>query len=1014
MEGNVEKPITGFPNIPGVDEKPIDENGNALPYDPFGADLEGVVVAADGTFWMVDEYRPAIYHFSKTGMLLHRYVPKGTAALAGQLEGTFGEETLPAEYGKRRSNRGFEALALDTDKGILYAFIQTPLANPNRAASDASGVIRMLGIDPATGRPVAEYIYPLEKPSLRVTLVDKMGDAVYDPKTKSFYVLERDDLARPTNKKYVFRFSLTGATNLLAPESPALSSGKTLEQHTLDDLLALGIRPAVKTKVVNLPSLGYLPGDKPEGLALLPDGSLAVLNDNDFGLGGPELSTVGLGIISFGEGNTLDASDNDNAVTLRNWPVLGMYMPDGVAAYQADGQTYYITANEGDARSEDRRVSSLTLDPAAFPDASLKSPDKLGRLNVSNINGDLDGDGDYDQLYAYGARSFSIWDSFGNQVFDSSDDLERITAARYPQFFNASNTSNSFDNRSDDKGPEPEGVAIGQINGRTYAFIGLERIGGFMVYDVTSPGQAQFVEYTNNRNFAGSPTAGTAGDLGPEGLIFIPEWDSPNGQALVVVANEISGTTSIFGVSQPPAVLDFTLVNADTEEDLGPLTDGAVIDYARLATAKLNIRASVRPETVGSVVFTLNGEPYSTENIPFYTLAGDQEGNYNPWTPAPGGYTLTATPYSEPAGKGQAGVPLTITFTVVNSAKISRLSLVNARTSADLQTIKDGDVLNLRTLPTRRVNVRADADPETVGSVVFTLRIDNDTELRQVENLLPYSLFGNVGLTAAYNPYLLREGTYQLTVTPYAGSHGEGAPGETTTVHFTVVNEPGVARLLLVDVNSDRILTEIRDGDLINPQVLGITPVSNLNIQAVTDPGRVEKVEFDFAGKANYFTDGRRPYELFGNRGSAASGWKPVPGTYTVKATPFYKEKGKLVQGTSLAVNFTITGNTPAAARTAAAGTRPAEEISSQKLLSLSVSPNPVRDQLTVRFGELVSGEVLVMVYDIMGRKTYFEQSFTLEGQDQVQVNLSGLASRFYLLKVITLSGRQSVRIIKE
>ncbi len=1015
MDGNAEKAITGFPNIPGVDEKPIDEKGNPLPYDPFGADLEGIVVAADGTFWMVDEYRPAIYHFSKAGMLLHRYVPKGTAALAGQPEGTFGEETLPAEYGRRRSNRGFEAVALDTDKGILYAFIQTPLANPNRAASDASGVIRMLGIDPATGQPVAEYIYPLEKPALRLTAVDKIGDAVYDAKTKAFYVIERDDLARPENKKYIFKVNLTGATNLLAPDAPALSSGKTLEQHTLDELAALGIRTAFKTKVVNLPSLGYLPGDKPEGLALLPDGSFAVLNDNDFGLGGPELSAVGLGIISFGEGNTLDASDNDNAISLRNWPVLGMYMPDGVASYQANGQTYYITANEGDARSEDRRVSSLTLDPVAFPDASLKNPDRLGRLNVSNSNGDLDGDGDYDQLYAYGARSFSVWDSFGNQVFDSSDDLERITAARYPGFFNASNTNNTFDNRSDDKGPEPEGVTIGQINGRTYAFIGLERTGGFMVYDVTSPGQAQFVAYTNNRNFEGVPREGTAGDLGPEGLIFISRADSPNGQALMVVANEVSGTTSIFGVSQPTAVLDFTLVNADTEGDIAPLTDGAVIDYARLTTTRLNIRANVRPETVGSVVFTLNGEIYSTENSPFYTLAGDREGDYQPWTPAPGQYTLTATPFAEAAGGGPAGVPLTITFNVVNSAKIIRLALVNTRTSADIQTIRDGDVLNLRTLPTRRINVRAGADPETVGSVVFTLKIEDNTQIRQVENLPPYALFGNVGLTADYNPYLLREGSYQLTVTPYAESYGQGAPGETSVVNFTVVNEPGVARLLLVDMNTDRILTEIRDGDVINAQALGITPASNLNIQAVTDPGRVEKVVFGFAGKTGYFTDDRRPYELFGNAGSAASSWRPAAGTYGLRATPFYKAKGKLVNGTALAVNFTITGNAAvaSAARTAAADSGPGEAVAG-KPLALSVSPNPVRDGLTIRFGEPVSGEVLVMVYDIMGRKTYFERDFTLEGQDQVQVNLSGLASRFYLLKVITPSGRQTVRIIKE
>jgi hypothetical protein len=250
-------------------------------------------------------------------------------------------------------------MALDTKKGILYAFIQTPLANPNRAASDASSVIRMLGIDPATGMPVAEYIYLLEKPAYRQTLLDKMGDAEYDPKTGKFYVIERDDNAEAFNKKYIFEIDLTGATNLLSPEAPKLGGGKTLEQHTADELAALGIKPVHKLKIVNLPSIGYVPSDKPEGLTLLPDGSLAVLNDNDFGLGG--YPTVALGIIRFGEGNTLDASDRDGGINLKNWPVLGMYMPDGISAFQAGGETYYLSANEGDVRNEDRRVGASNV-----------------------------------------------------------------------------------------------------------------------------------------------------------------------------------------------------------------------------------------------------------------------------------------------------------------------------------------------------------------------------------------------------------------------------------------------------------------------------------------------------------------------------------------------------------------------------------------------------------------------------------------------------------------------------
>ena len=261
-------------------------------------------------------------------------------------------------------------------------------------------------------------------------------------------------------------------------------------------------------------------------------------------------------------GNGLDGSDSDNAINIANWPVFGMYQPDAMASYAVGGQTFLVTANEGDAREytgfvEAARVRALDLDDAAFPnEAALKNNARLGRLNVTRSLGDTDGDGDYDALYAFGARSFSIFAADGTLVSDSGDDFERITAAAYPANFNASNNSNAFDNRSDDKGPEPEGVALGTIGGRTYAFITLERIGGVIVYDVTNPAAPAFVQYLNNRDFSG---AAAAGDLGPEGVTFIPAADSPTGQPLLAVANEISGTVTLYAIesaaASPPAPL---------------------------------------------------------------------------------------------------------------------------------------------------------------------------------------------------------------------------------------------------------------------------------------------------------------------------------------------------------------------------------------------------------------------------------------------------------------------------
>jgi DNA-binding beta-propeller fold protein YncE len=251
-------------------------------------------------------------------------------------------------------------------------------------------------------------------------------------------------------------------------------------------------------------------------------------------------------------GSGLDVTDREGAAFIGTWPLWGMYQPDGIAAYTAaDGRTYLVTANEGDAREyttfvEEVRASTLPLDPTAFPFAPIVAAN--GRIGVTRSLGDTDGDGDFDRLFAFGARSFSIWETNGTQVFDSGDAFERITAQRYPSNFNASNTNNTFDDRSDNKGPEPEGVALGEINGRTYAFIGLERIGGIMTYDITNPRAPVFVDYTNNRNFSGNPQQFTAGDLGPEGVAFIPARTSPNGRNMLAVGNEISGTTTLYNI----------------------------------------------------------------------------------------------------------------------------------------------------------------------------------------------------------------------------------------------------------------------------------------------------------------------------------------------------------------------------------------------------------------------------------------------------------------------------------
>lgn len=250
--------------------------------------------------------------------------------------------------------------------------------------------------------------------------------------------------------------------------------------------------------------------------------------------------------------NELDPSDKDGkngegVININTWPVLGMYQPDGIASISVDGQNYYLTANEGDSRDEDTRIKNLTLNPAIFPNAAaLQQDDQLGRLQASEILGltpvnPVRGNPvTYDELYVYGGRSFSIWNSqTGTQVYDSGSDFEMQTAIQVPDIFNSNGGSEgSFDGRSDNKGPEPEGIVTGMVNGKAYVFVGLERVGGFMVYDVSDPLAPNFERYQPS----------TDGDEAPEGLLFIPDTDSPNGHNLLLVSHEDTGTVAIYQI----------------------------------------------------------------------------------------------------------------------------------------------------------------------------------------------------------------------------------------------------------------------------------------------------------------------------------------------------------------------------------------------------------------------------------------------------------------------------------
>ena len=289
-------------------------------------------------------------------------------------------------------------------------------------------------------------------------------------------------------------------------------------------------------------------------------------------------------------GNGLDASNRDDEINITTYPFRGLYLPDAITTIDIAGVTYILTANEGDSRdydgySEEERLKDIDLDSTVFPDAAtLQEDENGGRINVTTSMGDTDGDGDFDEIYTYGARSFSIWNTSGSLIYDSGDEFEQTIAMEEEDNFNSTNDeTDSFDARSDDKGPEPEAIEVATINGKHYAFIGLERIGGIMMYDITDPTAPVYVQYINNRDFSvefdvdgegdPDPTAAqlaAVGDLGCEDVLFIDGKYSKDSIFYLVTSNEVSGTVSVFKINGAIVPAGISEVNGQSEIAIYP------------------------------------------------------------------------------------------------------------------------------------------------------------------------------------------------------------------------------------------------------------------------------------------------------------------------------------------------------------------------------------------------------------------------------------------------------------
>jgi 2',3'-cyclic-nucleotide 2'-phosphodiesterase (5'-nucleotidase family) len=515
--------LTGLPQLQGKDEIPVDVANLNLAYDPFGIDSETISVftASIGgvsrkVFAVGDEYRGQIGLFDfSSGNLIQRYIPAGQKAqLQVQHGSVIGAETidsLPAIYGNRWANRGIEGMAFNSKDGLLYAFMQSPLdvdSNGDGVAAERSKseLTRILAIDPGTGAPVKEHLYLLSGRSGQ----DKIGDVTYDAARDVFLVMERDSSRALNGFKSVYEVDLRGATNTLSrtlgtgtaswADAIGVASPELLDNSltlvsgvytisSADRLAAAGIQLANKVELFNLPSVGgSLSFDKPEGLTLRDDGAVLINYDNDFGTEGANGNAFTVVTFSNPALDTEDSGDGGGYKPATNHDVYGLVMPDGLATFSYNGENFILAAGEGDDRNdfldpdETARVSALlTAAASATPaqKAGLVATNAL-KLNIFTNTGDLDRDGIVDQAYTLGSRSLRIFDSKGNVVFDSGTALEELAVAKgfYP-----------VNSREDDKGIEPEMVEVFTTNGRTYAFVALERTTTSMaaIFDVSNP-----------------------------------------------------------------------------------------------------------------------------------------------------------------------------------------------------------------------------------------------------------------------------------------------------------------------------------------------------------------------------------------------------------------------------------------------------------------------------------------------------------------------------------------------
>jgi hypothetical protein len=254
---------------------------------------------------------------------------------------------------------------------------------------------------------------------------------------------------------------------------------------------------------------------------------------------------------------TIDASDRDNGsngpAALIDDVVKGIPMPDTVTSFVSSGVRYLVTANEGDFRPDDG--DRIRIGDAGFTGVENgvtidRSNAALGRLRVVRDLSDPDNNGLIDDVIMPGTRSFTVWNASTGALVADTGSFEGLLLDLYPTLHNmngesSNNGTTSFDLRSPDKGPEPEAIATGAINGHRYIFVAMERQGAILMYNLDNPAAPNFVTSINNL---------TDGLAAPESITFLPASNSPLGEATLLVGYEAGGKIGVYSVVGEPAV----------------------------------------------------------------------------------------------------------------------------------------------------------------------------------------------------------------------------------------------------------------------------------------------------------------------------------------------------------------------------------------------------------------------------------------------------------------------------